>query len=186
MLILALLGVAAAVVVTALGSHGGTSVVAPTPEAVPIETASAPGVALYIHVVGQVASPGLYVLEAGDRAVDAIAAAGGFTDKADPRGLNLARPLSDGEQLVVPAVGEAPSGGGGGGGGAGGGSGGTVNLNAADLAALDTLPGIGPAKAQAILDWREQNGRFATVDDLLDVPGIGASTVDRLRELVTV
>lgn len=172
--VLALLGAGAAVLITALTPHGQTAVIAPGPSASP----AVPTGVIYVHILGQVASPGLYALHAGDRGVDAVAAAGGFTPDADPAALNLARPLDDGEQILIPALGAAPA--------AGPAADGRVNLNLANLAALDTLPGIGPAKAQQILDWREQNGRFATVDDLLDVPGIGASTLDRLRELVTV
>lgn len=135
--------------------------------------------ALFVHVLGQVERPGLYELREGDRVVDAIAAAGGFTEDADPAGVNLARLLSDGEQLAVPAVGEIP---------AGAASGvavdGRVDLNTADLAALDTLPRVGPAIAQRIIDWREANGPFRSVDDLLAVSGIGAKTVESLRGLV--
>jgi competence protein ComEA len=171
--VLALLGAGVAVVITALTPHGETSVIAPAPTA-----SSPPSGVIYVHILGQVVAPGLYALHAGDRGVDAVAAAGGFAPDADPAALNLARPLDDGEQIVIPAIGEtvagAPA------------SDGRVNLNTADLAALDRLPGIGPAKAQAILDWREQNGRFGAVDDLLDVPGIGASTLGQLRELVSV
>ena len=170
--VLALLGAGAAVLITALTPHGQTSVIAPAPSPAAVSGA------IYVHILGEVVSPGLYALHAGDRGVDAVAAAGGFTDRADPTALNLARPLDDGEQILIPAIGETPAG--------GPATDGRVNLNTADLAALDTLPGIGPAKAQAMLDWREQNGRFASVDDLLDVPGIGASTLDRLRDLVIV
>jgi competence protein ComEA len=174
-LVLALLGAAVAVLITALSPHGQTTLIAP-----PGPTASAPARegAIYVHILGEVVRPGLYALHAGDRGVDAVAAAGGFTPAADPAALNLARPLDDGEQIVIPVLGEAPA--------PGAAADGRVNLNAADVAALDTLPGIGPAKAQGILDWREQNGRFTSVDDLLDVPGIGASTLERLRDLVTV
>ena len=136
---------------------------------------------LFVHVLGQVARPGLYELSEGDRAVDAVAAAGGFTDNADPGGINLARLLSDGEQLVVPAVGELPPTS-----GAGYSAGsGKINLNSADATALDTLPRIGPAMAQRIIDWRQANGRFSSVDDLLAVAGIGQKTLDGLRDLVT-
>jgi competence protein ComEA len=173
-LVLALLGAAVAVLITAFPPHGQTTLIAPGPTA----SATARADAIYVHILGQVLSPGLYALRSGDRGVDAVAAAGGFTAQADPAALNLARPLEDGEQIVIPALGDAPAG--------SATADGRVNLNTADVAALDTLPGIGPAKAQGILDWREQNGRFASVDDLLDVPGIGASTLDRLRDLVTV
>ena len=111
----------------------------------------------------------------GPRVVDAVAAAGGFTAEADPAGVNLARPVVDGEQLAVLAVGQAPpqprvpaAGG-----ATGPAADGIVNLNTADLAALDTLPRIGPALAQRIIDWREANGPFTSVDQLLEVAGIG-------------
>ncbi|MCM3696550.1 ComEA family DNA-binding protein [Microbacterium oleivorans] len=138
---------------------------------------------VYVHVSGEVADPGLYRLDQGARVVDAVAAAGGFTAQASREAVNLARPVSDGEQLVVPAEGAegtdaaapaAPEGDG------------RVNLNTADLAALDTLPRIGPAIAQRILDWREANGRFTSVDDLMAVPGIGEKMLASLRDLVTV
>jgi competence protein ComEA len=180
--VLALLALGIAVLVTAVTPHGSSAVVAPGASATPgPETPDAGGGdAMYVHILGQVAHPGLYALRDGDRAVDIVAAAGGFTPEADPAGLNLARFLSDGEQIVVPAVGEAPPAGG------GAAADGTVNLNTADAAALETLPRIGPAMAQRILDWREQNRRFSAVEDLLDVPGIGDATFAGLRELVTV
>ena len=184
-LILLLAGLAIAVFVTAMAPHGTSLVVAPgvsSASAAPEDAWDEPDAAvLFVHVLGQVARPGLYELSEGDRAVDAVAAAGGFTENADPGGINLARLLSDGEQLVVPAVGEVtPSSGT----GAGSGSG-KVNLNVADAATLDTLPRIGPAMAQRIIDWREANGRFSSVDDLLAVTGIGQKTLDGLRDLVT-
>ncbi|KQS22430.1 ComEA family DNA-binding protein [Frigoribacterium sp. Leaf186] len=153
---------------------------------------------VFVHVHGQVASPGLFELPEGSRVVDVVAAAGGFTAEADQAAVNLARPLVDGEQLRVPAVGEvvdgSPAGGGpgagagGGGGGAAGGAGvdGVVDLNLADDAALQTLPGVGPATAAAILAWRDENGRFRSVDDLLGVPGIGPKTLEKLRDQVRV
>ena len=160
---------------------------ATSPEVVPLADAS--GVAgedvsagvLYVHVSGAVARPGLYRLEGGARLVDAVAAAGGFADDADDAGVNLARPISDGEQIVVPVVGQAPP--------VASGSGGTagdarVNLNTATVAELDTLPRVGPAIAQRIIDWRDANGRFAAVEDLLSVPGIGEKMLESIRPLV--
>ncbi|ROS56873.1 ComEA family DNA-binding protein [Frigoribacterium sp. PhB118] len=156
---------------------------------------------VFVHVHGRVAAPGLYELPHGARVVDVVAAAGGFTDEADQAAVNLARVLVDGEQLRVPAVGEtADDGVAGGGDAAAGGSaaggtatgggtgagGGTVDLNLADDAALQTLPGVGPATAAAILSWRDENGRFRSVDDLLGVPGIGPKTLEALRERVRV
>jgi competence protein ComEA len=138
---------------------------------------------VYVHVSGEVKTPGLYRLDDGARVVDAVAAAGGFSDEAARDGVNLARPVSDGEQLLIPVEGAeqtdagapaAPEGDG------------RVNLNTADLAALDTLPRVGPAIAQRILDWREENGRFTSVDDLQSVPGIGEKMLAALRDLVRV
>lgn len=149
----------------------------------PDEAMSVP---LLVHLVGAVANPGLYELAAGDRVVDAVAAAGGLAPDADEARVNLARPVSDGEQILVPRVGEAiPVVEGDGARGAPGPSA-PVNLNTADAAALDSLPGVGPATARNILDWREANGRFTAVEDLLSVTGIGEKTLSELRDLVTV
>jgi competence protein ComEA len=183
-LILVLLGVAGAVLVTAVTPHGVSSVVRPSPSATAADQTlpdqdGGGGSVIYVHILGQVAHPGLYALRDGDRGVDIVAAAGGFTVTADPAGINLARFLTDGEQIVVPAVGEVVAASG------GGASGGLVNLNTADAAALDTLPRIGPALAERILAWREKNGAFASVEDLLDVPGIGDAILEGLRDLVT-
>ena len=144
---------------------------------------------LLVHVLGAVAKPGLVELAPGSRVVDAVAAAGGFTESADPAGVNLARAVVAGEQLVVFAIGEAPAPGAaasapGGAGGAGPGDG-TVHLNTAGLAELDTLPRIGPALAQRIIDWREANGPFTSVDQLLDVAGIGDAVYSGLVDLVS-
>ncbi|MDY0892981.1 ComEA family DNA-binding protein [Frigoribacterium sp. CFBP9030] len=216
--VLVLAALVVTVVVSALSTAGGagTTTITSPPSTGASSEPGAPGGAgasagdadgaLFVHVHGAVVSPGLYELAAGARVVDVVAAAGGFADGADQAGVNLARPLVDGEQLRVPAVGEpAATGGDGGGGaagpggasggagaggagagGAGAGGGGAVDLNLADDAALQTLPGVGPATAAAILDWREQNGAFRSVDDLLGVPGIGEKTLEKLRPQVTV
>lgn len=136
---------------------------------------------VFVHVSGAVAAPGLYVLGDGARVVDAVAAAGGFTAEADESAVNLARPLSDGEQVVVAVVGAAPPST-----EVGSAGDGRVNLNTADAAALDTLPRIGPAMAERIIEWRESNGRFTSVEDLLAVPGIGEKMLEALRDAVTV
>lgn len=148
-------------------------------EELPAATVAPVPASLYVHVHGAVGEPGLYRLETGARVVDVIAAAGGFADDADHAGVNLARQVGDGEQLYVPRVGETPA--------AGAEVGdGRVNLNTADVAALDTLPRIGPALAERIIAWREEHGRFTSVEDLLAVPGIGDKMLQSLRELVTV
>lgn len=150
-----------------------------------------------VHVAGAVHEPGVVELPAGARVADAVAAAGGEQTDAELAAVNLARPLVDGEQVYVPRVGEEPPGSAGGaapppdagaGTGAGepAGDGGVVDLNTADLAALDTLPGVGPAIAQRILEWRDANGPFHSVEELLEVSGIGPATLDKLRERVRV
>ncbi|WBU38947.1 ComEA family DNA-binding protein [Homoserinibacter sp. YIM 151385] len=201
-LILVLAGVAAAVLAALLSPGGAVSEVgaAPLPSASPptdsagSTTAGAEGAApLLVHVLGRVREPGVYELAAGSRAMDAVAAAGGFARGADRGALNLAKPVTDGEQLLVPKQGAGPpaAGNGDAGGapavpGSPAAPGAPIDLNTADAAALDTLPRIGPAIATRILQWREANGRFASVEDLLDVPGIGEATLEGLRELVTV
>lgn len=150
--------------------------------------ALASGATLYVHVLGAVNRPGLYSFHEGDRAIDAVAAAGGYTGEADRRVLNLARYLSDGEQIIVPTQGETASGAllNAGGSGGSGLNGGKVNLNTADAAALETLPRVGPALAARILAWREENGRFTSIEDLMSVSGIGDKTFAGLEDLVTV
>lgn len=198
--VLFIAAVAAAAVVSFASGGGGEQGVIEAPAAAATDAASldaGPGVEvgtapLLVHVLGAVARPGLVELSAGARVVDAVAAAGGFTADADPAAVNLARPLVDGEQLVVFAVGQAPAPGAGPpGAGAAGASGaagsagdGLVHLNTADVAALDTLPRIGPALAQRIVDWREANGPFTSVDQLLEVAGIGDAVFSGLADLV--
>lgn len=189
--VLLIVGVGIAVFVSALSSTAGnrTVVDAPSPTAVAATTGS--GAELYVHVLGAVKNPGLYRLHDGDRAVDAVAAAGGYTNDADRSSLNLARFLADGEQIYIPTEKESASGGAHGGahGSVGAGSqvnGGKVNLNTADAAALETLPRVGPALAARILAWREANGRFTSVEDLMSVSGIGEKTFAGLKDLVTI
>jgi competence protein ComEA len=156
---------------------------------------------LVVDVVGQVARPGVVTVPGGSRVVDVLAAAGGALATADVQRLNLARLVADGEQLFVPKPGETPPpllgtvGGAApgvpaaGSGGAGSGSAsaaGPIDLNSATLAALDTLPGVGPVLAQRILDWRTQHGRFTTVDELGEVSGIGDKLLEQLRPKVRV
>ena len=148
---------------------------------------------LLVHVVGQVRHPGVVRLPPGSRVLDAVRAAGGATSSADLNHLNLARPVADGEQIVVPKPGETlPAGvvpgiaGGGVGSTSTGSVGGLVNLNTADAAALDSLPGVGPVIAQRILDWRTQHGRFTSVNELGEVSGIGDKLMAQIGSKVTV
>jgi competence protein ComEA len=140
-----------------------------------------------VHVVGAVRRPGLYTLPASGRTADAVERAGGATRRADLSLINLAAPLADGTQIVVPRkVSAALSGGGAGAGGEGEPSQptGPVQLNTATLEQLDALPGVGPVTAQKILDYRQQHGAFSSVDELDAIPGIGPKRLADLRELV--
>jgi competence protein ComEA len=165
----------------------GTTTVAPLPPppAPGAGVTGLPAARVVVDVVGAVRRPGLYRLEHGSRIADAVARAGGATRKADLSQVNLAAPLADGEQVVVPRRGVPVTGGGAGAGGAGGSaSTGPVHLSTATLDQLDSLPGIGPVTAQKILDYRAKHGAFASVDELDAVPGIGPSRMDQLRDLV--
>jgi len=169
---------------------------------VPVVTTTVPGVTaapgssaapgavdvVLVHAAGAVRRPGLYELAAGERVADLIDAAGGATRAADLDRVNLAAPVADGSQVVVPRRGEpsapaaVPSG--------SPSSGATppalVDLNLAGPEELETLPGIGPATSAAILEYRDANGPFASVDELIDVPGIGEAKLAAVADLVTV
>jgi competence protein ComEA len=170
-------------VVLAVLIVGGRLLLRPSRASVPPPVrlaAPAPRVAtarMYVHVVGAVRRPGLYRLKEGARVADALARAGGVTPKAQVEGVNLAAPLADGQQVVVPrrgsgaaALGAAP--------------GGPVHLNTATLEQLDALPGIGPVTAQKILDYRQQHGGFGSVAELDAVPGIGPARFAQIRDQV--
>lgn len=152
---------------------------------------AAPPVTVTVHVAGQVASPGVYAVPAGGRVADAVIAAGGTASEADVEQLNLAARLSDGERIYVPKKGEAPppvspSLAAGGGSTTGGAPAGPVDLNTATAEQLDALPGVGPATSKAILTYRANHGRFRSVTELLEVPGIGPAKLEALRPLVKV
>ena len=170
---------------------------APTPSGQP----AAPDAPVVVSVVGLVRQPGLVTLGTGARVADALTAAGGPLERADLVGLNMARRVNDGEQIVVgmssppgappamgssissapgsspdaPAPGEKPTG-----------PDGPVDLNTATVEQLDTLPGVGPVTAAAIVAWRDANGAFAGVDQLGEVDGIGPARLEKLRALVHV
>lgn len=152
------------------------------------------GAEVVVHVAGAVSHPGVVHLADPSRVADALEAAGGALPEADFSTLNLARPLTDGEMIYVVRPGETPppSAGGNTGSAPGLGTksadrvGEKVNLNTADLGTLQTLSGIGPALAQRIVDYRESNGRFTSVDQLDEVSGIGPALLARLRDHVCV
>ena len=165
----------------------------PVPASVPGSNAPAE---ILVHVAGAVVEPGVYRLGGEARIHDALVAAGGPTADADWHALNLAAPLRDGTRIYVPAAGEEAGDLVTGGDGAGnavdatgddppGGADAPVDLNRAGVAELDRLPGIGPATAAAIVEDRQRNGPFASVDDLERVRGIGPAKVAALRDLVT-
>ncbi len=150
-----------------------------------LKSTPAPRGRLFVDVVGAVRRAGLYRLHEGDRVFNAVARAGGATARADLSAVNLAAPLVDGTQVVVPVRAAA---------GAGGGPLtvpaaeaplAKVSLGSATAEQLDTLPGVGPVTAQKIIDWRTAHGPFRSVDALDDVPGIGPKRIEQLRDLVT-
>jgi competence protein ComEA len=154
----------------------------PVPAAPVVSAAPATATSIVVAVAGRVRHPGLVRLPAGARVQDAIEAAGGVLPGTDLAFLNLARRLADGELLVVgatPPPGVAPAGGGNPGDG-------RVNLNTATLAELDSLPGIGPAIAQRIIDYRAAHGGFRSIDELRRVEGIGDAKFAQLKDRVTV
>jgi competence protein ComEA len=154
----------------------------PPPPPAALRAEPAPVRKLLVHVVGAVRAPGLYDLEEGNRIDDAIRAAGGPTPKAALDLVNLAAPVADGQQIVVPVRGRGPA-------AAsavapGGAPAERVHLNTATLEELDTLPGIGPVTAQKILDYRAEHGAFSSVEELDAVPGIGPARLAELEKRV--
>jgi competence protein ComEA len=159
----------------------------PGPGDAPLPAASAgpsPEVVILVDVAGWVRRPGVYEFDEGARVIDAIDAAGGARSGALLESLNLAAPLADGIQILVPREGEtvAPPASE----GSVAGVAGLINVNTAATTELEELPGVGEVIAQAIVDYRTENGPFASVDQLVDVSGIGDATLENIRELVTV
>jgi competence protein ComEA len=167
-----------------LAAHG-TAEAPAQPASLSVDSGTATGAPaaarIVVDIVGAVRHAGLYRLPEGARVADAVSRAGGPTAKADIALVNLAAPLADGQQVVVPrrvAVG-------GGAAGATSASGAKVSLAGATVDDLDALPGIGPVTAQKIVDWRQAHGPFRSVDDLDAIPGIGPGRITQLRDLVT-
>jgi competence protein ComEA len=185
---LALLAVPLLALLTVAGSRlAGAGASEGPPRAAPLMPIEADGARgagagpkLVVHVVGAVRRPGLFTLPESARVADALARAGGPTRRADLSAVNLAAPLADGQQVLVPvrlAPGSASPG--------APAPGAKVSLAIATVEQLDELPGIGPVTAQKIVDWRTAHGPFRSVEDLDDVPGIGPARVEQLRDLVT-
>jgi competence protein ComEA len=149
------------------------------------EVSVSPAAVILVDVAGWVRHPGVYEFAEGARVLDAIEAAGGARPGALLQSLNLAAPLVDGTQVLVPKEGQTPAPTGTGAGTTGAATA-LVNVNTATNAELETLPGIGQVIAQAIVDHRTENGPFTSVDQLLDVSGIGDATLEDIRDLVTV
>jgi competence protein ComEA len=176
-------GVAAVALIGSLWSNAtsgaGETVVASSAEGVPTEGTPAVGEAgtLFVQVVGAVVNPGVYELPPDSRVMDAVASAGGLTAKADPASVNLARIIQDGEQLVIGTSGgpqssrtAQPS---------------KININNATIDDFDDLPRIGATLAERIVAYRDANGPFSAIEELLDVPGIGDLTLAGMRDKIT-
>ena len=168
-------------VLLVVGTRKAPARIAPAAVDVVQSPASQLGRGVFVHVAGAVRKPGLYELGPDDRVADAISAAGGTLRKADVDALNLAQVIADGMKIDVPMTGEAPvstpadapSGSA------------LISINSAPLDELETLPGVGPVTAEAIIDHREQTGGFDSLEQLLDVSGIGPATFAEIRPHVT-
>lgn len=173
--------VAALVWVVARNPSGEAVTLRPAPTDKPI----------IVYITGAVPRPGVYALPQGARVQDGISAAGGFLAEAETGSINLARSLDDGERMdipyiegaspvlptpLAPAMTELPS----------EQDTNLININTASQFELETLPGIGPTTAQKIIDYRDGNGPFASIDDIINVSGIGPVTLERIRDLITV
>ena len=189
--LLALTAILVAAHLLGRGSGAGAPVSTGVPPlTAPIGTSDAPTpsvpslTVLVVDVAGAVRRPGLYRLPSGSRIADAVARAGGMSRRAAAASVNLAAPLADGEQVLVPSLAAGTAGTGAAAGGAASPAA-PVDLNSATVEQLDGLPGIGPVTAQKIVDYRTEHGPFTSVDDLDAIPGIGPARIENLRGLVT-
>jgi competence protein ComEA len=144
-------------------------------EPVGIDSGTGPaGGDVVVHVAGAVAEPGVYRMPAGSRVADAVERAGGPTGRADPDAINLAARLADGQQVVVPARGTSSS--------AATAEDGPISLGSADQADLETIEGIGPVTAADIIEFRDERGGIASIEELDEIPGIGPTTIESLSD----
>ncbi len=172
----------AALLITA--DHAHTSIASPSNVVAPRASPRASPEMVVVDVIGAVQAPGVYTLPLGARTVAAVEAAGGLAPTADRERINLAAPVQDGAQVRVPDVGDAadtasaalP----------GGEAAALININTADAGALEALPGVGPATAAAIVQYRDEHGPFTSIDELENVPRLGAATIDKFRDQITV
>lgn len=171
------------------GTEAATDEVQPAEEASDYESQAPPTVS-YVDISGEVMKPGVYKVTSETRLFEVIEMAGGLTENADPDSLNRAEKVTDGQKIIVMSYDESsevknhPSSG-------TGTSSGTeeedkININTADSSELQTIPGIGPAKAQSIIDYREQNGYFSNTEDIMDVTGIGQKTYASIKDYIVV
>ncbi len=180
LLLIALVALAA-LLINSLGVDKPTVVSSPVPSSSGFGQSSVNSPTFYVHIVGRVKSPGVYSLNVGSRLFDAVVAAGGFLNDADQGSVNLARQLTDGEQVIVLKLGVAGT-------ESVNSSGsvlGLVSLNRGTEAELESLPGVGPALAGRIIDWRQANGGFKRKEDLLQVGGIGDKLFSGLSKLIS-
>ena len=163
-------------------------------DTVEIPTVTEPPTEIYVDVCGAVSAPGVYKLDSDSRVFQAIEAAGGMLPEAAGASVNQAQPVSDGQQIYVPTQEEADQGtvdlpseaGQQADGTQENAESGKINLNTADTETLKTLSGIGDAKAQAIIAWREENGSFSSIEDIMQVPGIKESTFTKIKDKIAV
>lgn len=171
------------------GAEAALGTLAPSPSTADAPTSTVgTGEPILVHVAGSVRSPGVYRVDDGARVVDVVTAAGGPLERAAVDAVNLAAPVTDGERIYLPAVGEVVESTSGSLGGTSAGSttsAAVVDVNSATAEQLDSLPGVGPSTAAAIIARRDEIGRFVGIDDLLSVPGIGPAKVDALRGLIS-
>lgn len=139
---------------------------------------------MYVDIEGEVNNPGVYKIKDGDRVFQVIAQAGGITDEADLSSINKAEVVTDGQKIHINKKGESSNGEGG---EASTGSGGRkININQADESKLQDIPGVGPSMASRIIDYRNTNGRFKTIEDLKNVSGIGDKRFESMKDMITI